>query len=114
MSRSRLVASAGQAVVAEVRELIEQQYGDVWVEGRSPTTGQHLPGTSTSRSRTLTRSCQSCFSADRQRCSGSAGRRLHVLVRGRVSVYEQRGQMQLVAETMEPVGAGSLQLHSSS
>jgi exodeoxyribonuclease VII large subunit len=35
---------------------------------------------------------------------------LHVLVRGRVSVYEQRGQMQLVAETMEPVGAGSLQL----
>ena len=35
---------------------------------------------------------------------------LHVLVRGQVSVYEQRGQMQLVAETMEPVGAGSLQL----
>ncbi|HEV2213699.1 MAG TPA: exodeoxyribonuclease VII large subunit, partial [Terracidiphilus sp.] len=35
---------------------------------------------------------------------------LHVLVRGRVSVYEQRGQLQLVAETMEPVGAGSLQL----
>jgi exodeoxyribonuclease VII large subunit len=35
---------------------------------------------------------------------------LHVLVRGRVSVYEQRGQMQLVAETMEPVGVGSLQL----
>jgi exodeoxyribonuclease VII large subunit len=33
-----------------------------------------------------------------------------VLARGRVSVYEQRGQMQLVAETMEPVGAGSLQL----
>jgi exodeoxyribonuclease VII large subunit len=33
-----------------------------------------------------------------------------VLARGRVSVYEQRGQMQLVAETLEPVGAGSLQL----
>jgi exodeoxyribonuclease VII large subunit len=27
-----------------------------------------------------------------------------------VSIYDQRGQMQLVAETMEPVGAGSLQL----
>jgi len=35
---------------------------------------------------------------------------LHVIVRGRVSIYEQRGQMQLVAEAMEPVGAGSLQL----
>jgi exodeoxyribonuclease VII large subunit len=34
---------------------------------------------------------------------------LHVLVRGRVSVYEQRGQLQLIAETMQPVGAGSLQ-----
>ncbi len=35
---------------------------------------------------------------------------LHVLVRGKVSVYEQRGQMQLIAEFMEPVGAGSLQI----
>jgi exodeoxyribonuclease VII large subunit len=35
---------------------------------------------------------------------------LHVRVRGKASVYEQRGQLQLVAETMEPVGAGSLQL----
>jgi exodeoxyribonuclease VII large subunit len=35
---------------------------------------------------------------------------LAVLVRGRVSVYESRGQLQLIAETMEPRGAGSLQL----
>jgi len=35
---------------------------------------------------------------------------LHVLVRGRVSVYAQRGQLQLVGEAIEPVGAGSLQL----
>ena len=32
------------------------------------------------------------------------------MVRGRVSVYAQRGQLQLVGETIEPVGAGSLQL----
>lgn len=35
---------------------------------------------------------------------------LAVLVRGRVSVYESRGQLQLIAETMEPRGAGTLQL----
>jgi exodeoxyribonuclease VII large subunit len=35
---------------------------------------------------------------------------LQVLLRGRVSVYEQRGQMQLIAEYVEPVGAGSLQV----
>jgi exodeoxyribonuclease VII large subunit len=33
---------------------------------------------------------------------------LHVRVRGKVTVYEQRGQMQLVAETLEELGAGSL------
>jgi exodeoxyribonuclease VII large subunit len=35
---------------------------------------------------------------------------LEILLRGRVSVYEQRGQMQLVADSLEPIGAGSLQI----
>jgi exodeoxyribonuclease VII large subunit len=35
---------------------------------------------------------------------------LQVLVRGKITIYEQRGQMQLLGETMEPLGAGSLQL----
>ena len=35
---------------------------------------------------------------------------LHLLARGKVSIYSQRGQLQLIAETFEPVGAGSLQL----
>jgi exodeoxyribonuclease VII large subunit len=35
---------------------------------------------------------------------------LAVLVRGRVSLYESRGQLQLIAETIEPRGAGALQL----
>jgi exodeoxyribonuclease VII large subunit len=33
-----------------------------------------------------------------------------VLVRGRLSVYEPRGDYQIIAEYMEPVGVGSLQL----
>lgn len=35
---------------------------------------------------------------------------LEVLVRGRISVYESRGQLQLIAESVEPRGAGALQL----
>jgi exodeoxyribonuclease VII large subunit len=35
---------------------------------------------------------------------------LAVLVRGSISVYESRGQLQLVAETVEPRGTGALQL----
>jgi exodeoxyribonuclease VII large subunit len=98
-------------LVAQVRELVEQEYSDVWVEGeisnlRSAPSGHiyftlkdadaQLPIVLFRRQAVLLR-----FRPE----DG-----LHVLVRGRVSVYEQRGQMQLVAETMEPVGAGSLQL----
>lgn len=35
---------------------------------------------------------------------------LAVLVRGRISIYETRGQLQLIAEALEPRGAGALQL----
>uniref|UniRef100_A0A7V5CSS2 Exodeoxyribonuclease 7 large subunit n=1 Tax=Acidobacterium capsulatum TaxID=33075 RepID=A0A7V5CSS2_9BACT len=35
---------------------------------------------------------------------------MQVLLRGRLTIYEQRGQMQMVGETMEPLGAGSLQV----
>ncbi len=33
-----------------------------------------------------------------------------VLVRGRISIFEGRGQLQLIAESLEPRGAGALQL----
>jgi exodeoxyribonuclease VII large subunit len=98
-------------LVAQVRELVEQEFGDVWVEGEisnyrpAPSghvyftlkdAGAQLPVVFFRRNAILLR-----FKPE----DG-----LHVLVRGRLSVYEQRGQMQLVAETMEPVGAGSQQL----
>jgi exodeoxyribonuclease VII large subunit len=98
-------------LVSQVRSLVESEYADVWVEGEisnyRPAPSGHvyftlkdaqaqLPIVLFRRQATLLR-----FRPE----DG-----LHVLVRGRVSVYEQRGQMQLVAETMEPVGAGSLQL----
>jgi exodeoxyribonuclease VII large subunit len=35
---------------------------------------------------------------------------LHVTVRGRITVYEERGELQISAEFMEPKGAGALQL----
>jgi exodeoxyribonuclease VII large subunit len=35
---------------------------------------------------------------------------LHVLVRGRISVYEPKGEYQIVCERMEPHGLGALQL----
>ena len=98
-------------LVACVREFIEQEYGDIWVEGEisnfRPAPSGHiyftLKDADTQLSIVLFRRQASLL-----RFRPEDG--LHVLVRGRVSIYEQRGQMQLVAETMEPVGAGSLQL----
>lgn len=98
-------------LVEQVRALVERQYLDVWVEGEisnlRPASSGHvyftlkdaeaqLPVVLFRRQATLLR-----FRPE----DG-----LHVLVRGRASVYAQRGQLQLVAETMEPVGTGSLQL----
>ena len=98
-------------LVGQVRELIEQEYGDVWVEGEisnyRPAPSGHVYFTLKDADAQLP---VVLFRRQAMLLRFRPEDGLHVLVRGRVSVYEQRGQMQLVAETMEPVGAGSLQL----
>lgn len=98
-------------LVAEVRELVERNYGDVWVEGEisnfRPAPSGHMYFTLKDADAQLP---VVLFRRQALLLRFRPEDGLHVLVRGRVSVYEQRGQMQLVAETMEPVGAGSLQL----
>jgi exodeoxyribonuclease VII large subunit len=98
-------------LVAQVRELVEQEYGDVWVEGEisnyRPAPSGHVYFTLKDADAQLP---IVLFRRQAVLLRFRPEDGLHVLVRGRMSVYEQRGQMQLVAETMEPVGAGSLQL----
>ncbi len=98
-------------LVGQVRELVEQEYGDVWVEGEisnfRPAPSGHVYFTLKDADAQLP---VVLFRRQAMLLRFRVEDGLHVLVRGRVSVYEQRGQMQLVAETMEPVGAGSLQL----
>jgi exodeoxyribonuclease VII large subunit len=98
-------------LVGQVREFVEQEYGDVWVEGEisnfRPAPSGHVYFTLKDADAQLP---VVLFRRQAMLLRFRPEDGLHVLVRGRVSVYEQRGQMQLVAETMEPVGAGSLQL----
>ncbi len=98
-------------LVSQVRELVEQVYGDVWVEGEisnyRPAPSGHVYFTLKDADAQLP---IVLFRRQAMLLRFRPEDGLHALVRGRVSVYEQRGQMQLVAETMEPVGAGSLQL----
>jgi exodeoxyribonuclease VII large subunit len=98
-------------LVGQIRELVEQEYIDVWVEGEisnfRPAPSGHIYFTLKDADAQLP---IVLFRRQAMLLRFRPEDGLHVLVRGRVSVYEQRGQLQLVAETMEPVGAGSLQL----
>jgi len=109
-ARTRRIWPVGE-LVGQVRELVEQQFGDVWVEGEisnfRPAPSGHVYFTLKDANAQLP---IVLFRRQAMLLRFRPADGLHVLVRGKVSVYEQRGQMQLVAETMEPVGAGSLQL----
>jgi len=98
-------------LVSHVRELVERECVDVWAEGEisnyRPAPSGHVYFTLKDADAQLP---VVLFRRQSMLLRFRPEDGLHVLVRGRVSVYEQRGQMQLVADTMEPVGAGSLQM----
>ena len=97
-------------LVHHVCEQVEQGYGDIWVEGEisncRPAPSGHLYFTLKDADAQLP---AVLFRRQALLLRFKPADGLHVLVRGRVSVYAQRGQLQLVGETIEPVGAGSLQ-----
>ena len=98
-------------LVEHVCQQVEQEYADIWVEGEisncRPAPSGHLYFTLKDADAQLP---VVLFRRQALLLRFKAADGLHVLVRGRVSVYAQRGQLQLVGETIEPVGAGSLQL----
>ena len=98
-------------LVAAVRTHIEREYSDAWVEGeisnfRAPESG-HLYFTLKDGNAQI-RVVMFRSSARLLRFRPADG--LQVVVRGRVTVYEDRGELQISAEYIEPKGAGSLQL----
>jgi len=100
-----------RALVSAVRSHIEREYSDCWVEGeisnlRNPDSG-HLYFTLKEESAQI-RVVMFRSSAKLLRFRPENG--LHVTVRGRITVYEDRGELQISAEFMEPKGAGALQL----
>ena len=100
-----------RALVSAVRSHIEREYSDCWVEGeisnlRIPDSG-HLYLTLKEESAQI-RVVMFRSSAKLLRFRPENG--LHVTVRGRITVYEDRGELQISAEFMEPQGVGALQL----
>ena len=94
-----------------IRDALEQQLGEVWVEGelsncRIWNTG-HLYFTLKDASSQL-RGFMFRSALRYLRFKPSDGTR--VLARGRITVYEPKGEYQLVCEHLEPQGLGALQL----
>jgi exodeoxyribonuclease VII large subunit len=100
-----------RGLVAAVRTHIEREYADAWVEGeisnfRAPDSG-HLYFTLKDGNAQI-RVVMFRSSARLLRFRPADG--LQVVVRGRVTIYEDRGELQISAEYVEPKGAGSLQV----
>ncbi|MFM8552617.1 MAG: exodeoxyribonuclease VII large subunit, partial [Nitrospiraceae bacterium] len=94
-----------------VRDRLEQAFPDVWIEGevstlRSPASGHFYFTLKDAQ-------CQIravLFRNQAQRLRFALREGLQVVVRGRVTVYEPRGEYQLVLDYLEPKGVGALQL----
>lgn len=98
-------------LVASVRGHIEREYADAWVEGeisnfRSPESGHLYFALKDGDAQIKVVMFRS--SARLLRFRPADG--LQVVLRGRVTIYEDRGELQIAAEYIEPKGAGSLQL----
>jgi exodeoxyribonuclease VII large subunit len=100
-----------RGLVAAVRALVERDYSDAWVEGeisnfRAPDSG-HLYFTLKDGNAQI-RVVMFRSAARRLRFRPADG--MQVVVRGRVTIYEDRGELQIAAEYIEPKGAGGLQV----
>jgi exodeoxyribonuclease VII large subunit len=94
-----------------VRDRLETAFPDVWFEGevsnlRTPASG-HLYFTLKDE-RSQIRAV--LFRAGAQRLRFSLKEGLCVIVRGRLTLYEPRGEYQAVVDYLEPKGLGALQL----
>src|SRR5436305_5378843 len=98
-------------LVSTVRTHIEREYGDVWVEGeisnfRAHDSG-HLYFTLKDQDAQV-RAVMFRSSARLLRFRPDDG--MQIVLRGRVTIYEDRGELQISAEYLEPKGAGALQV----
>ena len=98
-------------LVTDIRQHVETGYADLWVQGEisdcHPGSSGHIYFTLKDGDAQLT---VVLFRRQALLLRFRPQDGLAVFVRGRISVYESRGQLQLIADTMEPRGAGALQL----
>src|ERR671939_200464 len=95
----------------QVRGTLEARFASVWVEGEisnfSAARSGHWYFTIKDESAQLH---AKCFRGVNGRIRFRPSDGLQVRVRGRLSVYEPRGEYELIVEALDPVGAGALRV----
>src|SRR5436190_20772889 len=95
----------------QIRGALEKGFGSVWVEGEVSNFRAHSSGhwyfTLKDEFAQLR---AACYRSTNQRIRFRLEDGLQVRARGRLSVYEPKGEYQLIADALEPVGAGAIQL----
>lgn len=106
----RRIWKVGELILT-LRTRLEREYTDVWVEGEisnlRPAGSGHLYFTLNDGEAQL-RIVIFRMQARLLRFKPENG--LSVIARGRLSIYENRGELQMIGEFLEPVGVGALQV----
>src|SRR3954471_2960227 len=102
---------AVRELMSAVRTAVEREYTDVYVEGEisnyRPAESGHLYFTLKDGDAQL-RIVMFRTQARLLRFKPTNG--MQIIARGRITIYEARGELQLSAEYLEPKGAGALQV----
>lgn len=100
-----------KALVSATRGALEREYTDVFVEGEvsnyRPADSGHLYFTLKDGDAQLR---MVMFRSQAKLMRFKLANGLQVIARGRVTIYEPRGELQFSAEHLEPKGAGALQI----
>jgi len=98
-------------LVAAVCTHIEREYADVWVEGEISNFRAHESGhlyftlkDETAQIRVV------MFRSSARLLRFRPENGMQIVARGRVTIYEDRGELQISAEYLEPKGAGAVQI----
>jgi exodeoxyribonuclease VII large subunit len=98
-------------LVSSVRTTVERSYTDIWVEGEvsnfRPAESGHLYFTLKDGDAQLR---VVMFRSQARLLRFRPDNGMQIVARGRVTIYDVRGELQLSAEFLEPLGAGALQV----
>ncbi len=93
----------------EIREALETKFRSVWVEGEISNFHAHGSGHwyfSLTDGSSFLRAA--CFKQQNYRIRFMPENGLQVRIRGRVNIYGSRGELQVIVDSLEPVGEGAL------